>query len=400
MNPEMERFDVAVVGAGSVGLTAALAFARAGFRTCLIGPLQPKSDGRTVALLGASVELLEELRAWPHLLAHASPLRVMRIIDDTGHLFAPPPTCFEAEEIGAPAFGYNIETAALLSGLAEAVQGQRNLSRVLQAVSGVEWHDRPRIVLEDGHVVEADLVVGADGRRSILRQAAGIETRAWSYPQVALTTILSHDGDHGDASTEFHTRFGPFTLVPMRGRRSSLVWVTHPRHADRLSALADSDFAQAVERQAQSMLGAMRLDGPRGRVPIGGLSVDRLFAPGLALIGEAAHVLPPIGAQGLNLGFRDVAALRDIAVKARAAGEAIGSREVLVRYQTARAGDIRLRTGAVDLLNRSLLAQIMPGHLLRGIGMLAVGGIGPLRRAVMRQGLAAKAEPPQPVRRR
>ena len=231
-------------------------------------------------------------------------------------------------------------------------------------------------------------MAGADGRSSPVREAAGITSRPWDYDQAAVTAILAHDRSHRDTSTEFHTRNGPFTLVPLQGRRSSLVWLTKPDHARRLSAMEPDAFALAVERQAQSMLGRMRLDGPRGLVPMSGLSVDRFTAPRIALLGEAAHVFPPIGAQGLNLGLRDAAAL------AKALGEPggdAGGPAGLAAYEASRGPDVRTRTTAVDVLNRSLLAGLMPVDALRGAGLMALASIGPLRRFVMRQGLGARA---------
>lgn len=230
----------------------------------------------------------------------------------------------------------------------------------------------------------ARLVIGADGRQSRVRDAAGITTRDWRYPQIALTAILGHRRDHRETSTEFHTRSGPCTLVPLPGHRSSLVWMLEPREAERIAALDDATFARSVERQTHSLLGAMTVEGARGRVPMGGLSVTRFGANRMALIGEAAHVFPPIGAQGLNLGLRDVAALRRVLHDA----EDPGSDAVIAAYDSARQTDVRLRTGAVDALNRTLLTDLLPADLMRGAGLLALSQIGPLRRIVMRQGLA------------
>jgi 2-octaprenyl-6-methoxyphenol hydroxylase len=242
--------------------------------------------------------------------------------------------------------------------------------------------------------------VAADGRNSKLREASAIRTRAWSYPQSALTTILAHDRDHRDTSTEFHTRAGPFTLVPLPGRRSSLVWVMRPQEAERLAGMDDETLSLAIERQSQSLLGRMRIDGPRGIVPLSGLSVERYSATRLALVGEAAHVFPPIGAQGLNLGLRDVAALRDAIVDARDEGEDIGGHAALSRYQRGRDLDVRLRSAAVNGLNRTLLTDFLPADFLRGIGLLTLAGIGPLRRAAMREGVMPSMGAPRLMRER
>jgi 2-octaprenyl-6-methoxyphenol hydroxylase len=382
-------FDTAVVGAGATGLVAALALAGDGFETCLIGgSAAPTSDGRTVALLDGSVRLLEALGVWTAIKPDASPLATMRIIDDTGSLFRPPQAAFRATEIGLDAFGWNVENAVLVGHLLAHAKAAEHLTLVdHQADGAVVGQELSRISCSDGSTVEARLVVAADGRRSLLRTAAALKTRSWSYPQSALTTILGHDRPHDDASTEFHTRHGPFTLVPLPGRRSSLVWVTSPQKAEELARLDDDALALAIEGQGQSVLGRMTIAGARGVVPMSGLSVDRYHAPRLALVGEAAHVFPPIGAQGLNLGLRDVAALRDAVVDARATGEDIGGPKALAGYQRSRTLDVRLRTAAVDSLNRTLLSGLLPLDFLRGAGLLAMSGIGPLRRAVMREGV-------------
>lgn len=381
-------YNIAVVGAGAVGLSAALAFARDGFRTVLVGGLDARRDGRTVALLNGSVRFLEALGAWPRIVAEAAPLETMRIIDDTGSLFRPPPASFRAGEIGLDAFGWNVENATLVEKLAEAAQDCENLTHVPEFATGFEADETgATLTLAEGGTIRASLVVAADGRNSKLRQIAGIDTQTWSYPQSAVTAILAHDRDHRETSTEFHTRYGPFTLVPLPGRRSSLVWVTSKADAERLSQLDDAAFALAIERQAQSHLGAMRIDGPRGLVPMTGLSVNRYRAQRLALVGEAAHVFPPIGAQGLNLGFRDAASLRDAVIDGQSEGNDPGSESTLVRYQRSRDLDVRLRTAAVDGLNRTLLTGMIPTDFLRGAGLLALSNIGPLRRIVMREGV-------------
>lgn len=389
-------YDIVVVGAGAAGLCAALAFSRDRYRTALVGALDTRRDGRTVALLNGSVRFLDALEVWKDAIAEAAPLETMRIIDDTGSLFRPPPVSFRASEIGLDAFGWNIENATLVEKLAEAANRHEHLTLLPQPAAGFAAATKEATVtLADDTLLKSSLVVAADGRNSRLRQLAGIETRTWSYPQSAVTAILSHERSHRDMSTEFHTRHGPFTLVPLPGRRSSLVWVTRSEQANELSALDDESLALAIERQAQSILGAMRLDGPRGLVPMSGLSVTRFQAGRLALVGEAAHVFPPIGAQGLNLGLRDVAALRDAVIDAGDEGHDPGSEQALTRYQRGRDLDVRLRTTAVDGLNRTLLAGFLPADFLRGAGLLTLSHFGPLRRAVMREGVLPRIGAPR-----
>lgn len=392
-------FDAAVVGAGAVGLAAALALAGDGFRVALIGRPDATADGRTVALFDGSIRFLEGLGVWRYLEGSAAPLEVMRLIDDTASLFRPPPVAFRASEIGLQAFGWNVENAALVRALADVARASDAITILEAHASGsTASPDGARLALADGSGITAALVVAADGRNSRLRAGTDIGTRTWSYPQSALTTILAHDREHRETSTEFHTRHGPFTLVPLSGRRSSLVWVASPEDAGRLMSLDDPALALAIERQAQSILGRMRIDGPRGVVPLSGLSVDRYRGPRLALVGEAAHVFPPIGAQGLNLGLRDAAALRDALVDARGRGQDVGSEAALGPYQRSRDLDVRLRTAAVDGLNRTLLSGLLPADFMRGAGLIALSTLGPLRRAVMREGVLPSMGAPRLMR--
>lgn len=380
--------DIAIVGAGPVGLAAALALASEGRSVALLGPLATPRDGRTVALLDSSWRLLAELGLQDALLEKAAPLAVMRLVDDSGSLFRQPPVEFRASEIGLEAFGWNIENADLTEVLTETARQRAGLRLLPGLVRSIEpAADSVRLSGDGFASLGARLVVGADGRNSQVRAAAGIASRDWRYPQVALTGIFTHARDHREISTEFHTRQGPCTLVPLPGRRSSLVWLLEPEAAEAVAALDDAAFAWRVETQVQSLLGAMSVAGPRGRIPMGGLSVDRFAAGRMALIGEAAHVFPPIGAQGLNLGLRDVAALRD----AVAERDDPGAEGAMTVYDAARRTDVRLRTGAVDALNRTLLSDLLPADLMRGAGLLALSRIGPLRRFVMRQGLAGGA---------
>ncbi len=396
---DRKETEIAVVGAGAAGLVSAIALAREGFDTVVVGAPGARRDGRTVALLDGSVQFLTAIGAWDAIADAAAPLAAMRIVDDTGSLFRAPPLTFQASEIGLDAFGFNIEAATLVERLAARAQATDGLTMLGSAARSIATGaDAATIQLADGRFVAAKVVVGADGRQSLARQAAGIATRSWAYPQSALTAILSHARDHDDISTEFHTRAGPFTLVPLPGRRSSLVWVCRPAEAERLMALDDAALGLAIERQAHSVLGRMTLDGPRGCVPMAGLSVSRFTARRLALIGDAAHVFPPIGAQGLNLGMRDAAALRDALVDANAAGP-FDADEALAAYERGRGLDVRLRTGMVDALNRTLLADFLPLDLMRGAGMLALGLFRPLRRAAMREGLAPRYATPRLMRR-
>lgn len=246
--------------------------------------------------------------------------------------------------------------------------------------------------------MHAALVVGADGRHSLCRKAAGIGVNEHRYKQVALTVILRHSRPHRDTSTEFHTPHGPFTLVPLPGLRSSLVWVLEPHRADDLAALDDVALAAEIERASHSILGKIELEPGRGLFPLSVITAHSFGAKRIALVGEAAHVIPPIGAQGLNLGLRDAATVGELAIEAHRDRRNIGGADVLAAYDKRRRGDVTTRGVAIDLLNRTLLTDFLPVQGLRGLGFYMLDKIGPLRRAVMREGIAPTSAQPRLMR--
>jgi 2-octaprenyl-6-methoxyphenol hydroxylase len=240
--------------------------------------------------------------------------------------------------------------------------------------------------------------VAADGQRSICRVAAGIGMNERTYSQSALTVCLRHSRPHRDTSTEFHTVSGPFTLVPLPGQRSSLVWVLSPALAEVIADFDDAELAKDIERAAHSILGKMEVEPGRGLFPLSIATAKRFAANRIALIGEAAHVIPPIGAQGLNLGLRDAASIGELVVAAHRADKDLGGADLLAAYDQMRRSDVGSRTIAVDLLNRTLLTDLLPAQASRGLGLYFLDRIGPLRRAVMREGIAPVAGQPRLMR--
>jgi 2-octaprenyl-6-methoxyphenol hydroxylase len=386
-------FEVAVVGGGPAGLTTAVAFASAGVETALIAK-GPPADNRTTALWSASIKALEVLEVWRLAKADAAPLTAIRLIDDTRRLIRAPEVLFEAGEIRLDVFGYNIENRYLVAALDQRARGIANLTRIDAAVTQIEpADDAATLRLDNGAAVVARLVAGADGRRSLCRAAAGIATDRHEYPQSALTLNLAHTRPHRDISTEFHTEHGPFTLVPLPGLRSSLVCVVDPRDAEDLAALDDAALSAEVERRSHSMLGKVTVESGRGLFPLGVETARSFGSRRVALIGEAAHVFPPIGAQGLNLGLRDAATIVELVAEARHAGGDPGAADLLARYDRLRRPDVTSRTVAIDLLNRSLLSDFLPVQGARGFGLYLMDRIAPLRRALMREGVEPKTEP-------
>jgi len=382
-------YDVAVIGGGPAGLATAIAVAQSGAKTAIVARKAPYSDNRTTALLGESIDFLQSLNVWSDCQDKAAELRVMRLVDDTGRLIRAPEVCFSCDEIGLDAFGYNIENRVLVAALEDCSASFPNLTRFDSEAAAIDPADESvTIELINGESLSARLVIGADGRQSLCREATAIAVKRRELHQSALTFNVTHSRAHRNISTEFHTPQGPCVFVPLPGDRSSVVWVMEPKEADRLLASTDVGLSEAAEIRSHSILGKMRVEPGRSCFSLTIEQPAQFGKARIALVGESAHVLPPIGAQGLNMGLRDAADIARIVRDALESGEDPGSTIVLKRYSSARRTDIMSRTLAIDLANRSLLSDFLPMQSLRAAGMHLIGWFGPLRRLAMREGLA------------
>jgi 2-octaprenyl-6-methoxyphenol hydroxylase len=395
--------EIAVVGAGPAGLAAALALNHVGASVTLIGPppgREGSGDTRTAALLESSIELLKALKLFDALADQAAPLKAIRIVDASDGLLRAPDIVFSASELGLEAFGYNIANTALIEVLyAEALQRLRAVEQVSVARLEPDGGDGIRVICGNGKVFKVALVVGADGRHSLCRKSAGIGVDERRSDQAAIATSFSHAKPHDFASTELHARAGSMTTVPMPDPHvSSLIWVGGAGEIERLMRLDVGEFKAALQQDLAGVLGSIDTVGARASFPLIGLRANALAGWRTALVGEAAHILPPIGAQGLNLGFRDAAALVDGVAEANARGADPGSEAVLAAYAAARRIDIATRSFGVDLLSRSLLTDFLPLQAARTLLSHGLNRIGPLRRLIMRVGLEPPTELPRLMR--
>ena len=381
----MKNIEIAVVGAGLAGQEAAIALARSGRDVALIAPKSDRVDKRTTALMDQSIRFLDRLGLWSAIEPSAAMLSTMQILDGTDRLLRAPTVAFRSSEIGLPAFGWNMPNDVLLKTLAEAVSRESNITVIEASAETIELgKHEATITLDNGETVVASFVIGADGRKSKVREAAGIDVRSWSYPQTAVVLNFSHTRPHNNVSTEFHTPTGPFTQVPLVGNRSSLVWVVTPAQAAELSSLPLEELSKRVEERMQSMLGTVSVEDSVQTWPLSSMTAHRFGKDRVALVGEAGHGFPPIGAQGLNLSLRDIIVLTELL------GTLTGGplpADAGSKFDRRRRVDVVSRTLSVDLLNRSLLSAFLPMQVARAAGLHVLSSVAPLRGLVMREGI-------------
>ncbi len=379
------HFDIVVAGNGPVGKIAALSFAQSGFEVAIVAPTSTQLDHRTTALMLPSIQYLKELGIWERITPYAAPLRSMRILDGTHNLIRARPVTFHAREVDEDAFGWNMPNSALNAALDQKISSTKAIRQVAATVTAYSRSsDAITAVLDNDHGLTAKLIAAADGRNSIARAAADIKVQTWNYPQTAFVTTFEHRLPHEDMSTEFHTSAGPCVQVPLPGHRSSLVWVVSPSRSDALKAMDAAQLSMEIETQLCSILGKVTVGAERQSFPLSGQYPEKFAKDRIALLGEAAHVFPPIGAQGLNLGIRDVEDLIDVA-KTNPIDP--GAPSTLDQFNRKRRPDILARVSAVDALNRSLLSSFLPAQMARAFGIALLDSAPPLRALFMREGM-------------
>jgi len=409
-----DRYDVIIAGAGMAGATFALALAQGGLKVVLVDPqpfdlqLAPTFDGRSTAIAFSTFRMLDALGVGEALRPHAC--RMDRILVTDGRRpgaaarsAASAFLRFDADEIGdrngGEPLGYMVENRRIRMALAEAVSAAGIEVRAPASVAAVEVDAGvSRVTLADGAVITAPLTVGAEGRGSLVRKAAGIDTVGWGYGQSGVVATVSLGRDHGNVAHEYFLPSGPFAILPLTGRRASLVWTESTRRGEALRAASDEAFQSHLVRRFGDFLEEVTVVGPRFVYPLSLQLAEQITAPRTALIGDAAHAVHPVAGQGLNMGLKDAAALAEVLIEAMRLGEDIGSETVLDRYARWRRFDNAALAAGFDAFVRLFSNDIAPVRLARGLGIAAVNRVAPLRRAFMHEAGGATGDLPRLLR--
>jgi len=409
-----ETLDVEamIVGGGLVGATLAAVLATSGVRVALIDREDPRTvldagfDGRASAVAAGARHMLNAIGMWAEIAPHAQPIRWITVSDGkVDRDAAASKLHYDSRAVGEP-FGHIVENRELrraqqrfLAGLDDHLLhlAPMGVERVVRRPHEAVAH------LADGRHVRARLVAACDGRNSRLRHDAEIPVRSWGYEQAAIVATLTHERAHRGVAYEHFLPSGPFAMLPMvdgpdGDHRSSIVWTENRDLADRAVELSDGAFAEQVHRRFGGTHGRVTPVGPRFRYPLSALHATRYTAQRLALVGDSAHAIHPIAGQGLNMGFRDVAAFAECIVEQRRLGLDVGSPEVLTRYERWRRLDNTTLVGATDGLNRLFANDLPPVRLARDLGLSAVDRMDPLKRVFMRHAMGMVGELPRLLR--
>ena len=396
-----KNVDIVVSGGGVAGLTAASVFGAAGFSVVCVDPTPPVtvrdaqgSDLRTTAFLQPAQALLDQAGLWERLAPHAADLQVMRIVDAGGDVAEPRIVKeFDASDISEKPFGWNLPNWLLRREMAAHLENLETVDfRPGTGFKSLFTRESEALVeLSDGSRLRAKMVIAADGRNSPVREATGIEVTTTRYGQKALAFAVTHPIPHENVSTEIHRWGGPFTLVPLpdyQGRPSSaIVWMEEGPEVKRLADLPKAEFEQEMNERSCLLFGPLELASNRTVWPIISQLAETMYSERVALVAEAAHVVPPIGAQGLNMSLADMRVLLDLA---QAAPERLGNAAMLATYHRRRHLEVKARVTGIDVLNRASMMRAKPLRDVRAMGLNAIYSLAPVRKTLMQLGLGAR----------
>jgi 2-octaprenyl-6-methoxyphenol hydroxylase len=411
---DIERYDIVIAGAGLTGAAFALAAAQGGLKVVMVDP-QPFSaqlarsfDGRSTAVAFSTFRMLDMLGLGDALRPHACRMDHILVTDGrrpgaSSRAASPAFLRFDADEIGGRTggepLGYMVENRRIRAALADAVTRSNIEVRAPASVASVETDSgKATVTLADGSRLIAPLVVGAEGRGSTVRRAAGVDTVGWSYDQSGVVATVRLGRDHGNVAHEYFLPGGPFAILPLTDQRASLVWTETTRRGEALRDASDAAFHAHLMRRFGEFLDGAAVEGPRFVYPLSLSLAERLVAPRIALIGDAAHGVHPVAGQGLNMGLKDAAALAEVLAEAVRLGEDLGAEIVLERYARWRRFDNAALAVGFDAFVRLFSNDIGPVRLARDLGMAAINRIGPLRRAFMQEAGGATGDLPRLLR--
>jgi 2-octaprenyl-6-methoxyphenol hydroxylase len=395
-----KRYDVVIVGGGPVGLTLALALVQsaAGISVALVDrrPLSVPRDNRASAIAAGVRRIFEALGVWEPMAAQSQAITAMHITDSgKGDLARPLFLRFEGDVAPGEAFAHMVPNQVSGAALLDAVQGKIDVIAPAEIVDWSADETTAQLVLADGQVLSAALVVAADGAQSSLRQRAGIETFGHDYRQTGLVATIAHELAHEGVAYEHFRPAGPFASLPLPGNRSSLVWTEATAEAPRFLAMAPDVLALEIEAAMGSTLGRVTLEDKLMGFPLRLQLAKSFVGPRLALVGDAAHVVHPIAGQGLNLGLKDVAALAEVVVEAMRLGLDHGASDVLERYQGWRRLDTASMALVTDGMNRLFSNDVAPIRALRDFGLGLVDRAGPIKTSLIRAASGAVGGAPK-----
>lgn len=399
----MKHYDVIIIGGGMVGMAASIALATAGIRCAVIEhvphpkQLESRFDGRTSAISLGTKRLLDTIGAWAHMAPHAQPINDIRVIDSHSPMFLH----YDHREIGNEPFGWILENRIIREALFErsdALEVAITLYAPNTATDIAINAAHAAVTLDNGLVLHAPLLIAADGKFSQTRERLGIKTLTVPYQQTALVCTIAHSEPHHGLALERFLPIGPFAVLPMQHNRSSLVWTESAKTAKMILQLDDAEFIEEIQRRVGGYLGEISLAGPRFSYPLTLVHAEQYSTHRAVLVGDAAHSIHPIAGQGVNLGFRDVAALAEVVTEAHRLGLDIGFETVLAAYNRWRAFDAFTMVSVTDGLTRLFSNNIFPLKVARRLGLAAVSKLPPAKRFFMRHAMGLEGDLPRLMR--